>query len=174
MLLSITANAQFLETLTQDLYIGIGFDPKMAIEGPGYSYDGKSSTFNYEVRLGWEQDLNDIVGSGIRIEVSYEDHHEINYYKITLPRIDYKLNDFILRNLDGYAGIEISTIHRKTNSYVRNEKSFSFGVNFELQYHIADRYAIGVGTNWFLAEHALIVEDKITRYDTMVSLYYKF
>lgn len=175
LLIGINAHSQIFSKIWNELketgfYVGFGFDPKMAYEGPGYSYTDKEHTFHWSAEVGFDQEH-------LRFSMIYEEHHEIDYAKWTYIKVDYKLQDFIFENLDAYAGLETSMIYRSGNIgwyWVDVEESNSFGVNVELKYNITERFSVGASYSVFTAEHALIEDDKFVRDEGMIIVYYKF
>lgn len=164
-------------------FFGISVDPKMLKEGPGYSYEGIDSSLDIEISFGFEREFDDY-GNGIRIAAKYQNHDAIKYQKITLVSADYMIHDIVFEGLHGFAGMEIGTIHRShpdahysnPYNYRRRTTAFTYGLNFELQYQppFLESTSVGLGSNWFRAENELIIHGKEMRFETFVSMYYRF
>lgn len=184
--MSLFAQSNFETAFLNNFYVGFGFDPRMAIEGPNYSYTDKESTLHWHLEAGWDFDFND--DYGLRIGVGYSEHHEINYKKITIPKVDFIVRDlFGIDGVDQYTGIELSTIYRtgipyKVNGgvgetgrvYYHNPDSYSAGVNIEYKYNFTDKFSIGAKYSYFIAEGVLIKEGKFMRDEGTITAYYKF
>jgi hypothetical protein len=173
------SNAQFFKDFFDKLYVGFGVDPKMVLEGPGHNYTDKNSTFDYEVYFGFEDDIDEY--NGFRFTMAYQSHHEINFDKWTVPKIDWKLRNHLLwmevEGFNQYAGVEFSIIYRGGDVgwyWVDVEKSLSVGANFELAYNITEQFSVGASWNSFLSEKELIQDDKYLRHEGRINVYYKF
>lgn len=167
LLITIGSTAQ----VEHNWYVGIGIDPSMAINGPGYSYSEQSS-LNIELRGGIEF-------NHYRFGLAYETHKVIGYRKFTWLQVDYILRDFPLKNFNSYAGLEGSIIKRNEKLFPERYHSktawLNPGANVELQYNIPKTYiSVGAGLNLFRAESTLIRDGKQFRYDGMISIYWKF
>tara|TARA_R110000772_G_scaffold153261_1_gene264228 strand:+ start:1231 stop:1794 length:564 start_codon:yes stop_codon:yes gene_type:complete len=151
-------------------FLGYSQDLKMAIDGPGHSYDIDHSN-NYEISAGINVDLSEIYG--LRIATAYEGHPAIGYQKWTLVKTDFVFkNSLLFWKLDNFnqlAGLEISTIYRADQLHYNTEDSVSAGLNLALQYDFK-LFILEAGFNYFAAEAALIRDNKKMRYDVMISI----
>lgn len=186
------------------LFVAASIDPSMIAWGPGHSYnDGDleylpggpkfgeinpypdiSSSLDIEFSIGLDIEFYD--DQGIRIRTAWQTHPAIGYDKLTFPAVDYMLKNhlgiWLFENFNSYAGAEFGVIYRyhpdatydQPNNYLKTVKSFSVGLNVELEYNFTDHIAIGVGSNWFVAEYDLKKDDKHFRFETHGALRYKF
>lgn len=159
-------------------YLKGGFDYKMANEGPHKGNDNFSdSSLDFEIQIGVEAPIENIP---LRFGTAYQRHNEINYAKWTLLMVDYMLSDFPFKNINCYAGAEISTIYRWFDSvdysdpynYLHAQKTpMRFGVNAEIQWMPFDNLGISSHINLFEKEHDRW--SKEPRWEVMVGLVFK-
>ena len=150
----------------------ISVDPMMVIQGPHKGDDRFAEhSLDIEIQAGVEVDKS------IRISMMYQIHNEINYSKWTLLAVDYILDDFPLKNINCYAGVEISTIYRwfdninptDPNNYLKKEATIMrFGLNAEIQWMPFDNIGVSSNINYFTSEHELSQYGDKTRWEVFV------
>ena len=156
----------------------VSIDPMMAIQGPHKGDDRFAEhSLDVEVQAGVEVDKS------LRISMMYQIHNEINYSKWTLLAVDYMLDDFPLKNINCYAGAEISTIYRwfdnttptDPNNYLEMEATrMRYGLNAEIQWMPFKHFGVSSNINYFMSEQELRQYDDNSRWEVFVGFVYKF
>lgn len=154
-------------TTAQELSIGLGIDPKMALVGP---YKDKpndiGATLDIELSfaLNWEK---------WRLQTAYKIHPAIGFSKWTYFELDYKLNNVILKNFTWYLGAELSSIRRHSDdasfdqpdNYIKNEtQGFQPGVSTQLEWRMVDgRFGLFIEFSAYQAERKLYKYKKLRK-----------
>jgi len=171
--IGITAQAQFSP------FGKISIDPMMAYQGPHKGDDRFAEhSLDIEIQAGVEV----YAKIPVRISMAYQRHNEINYAKWTLLLVDYMLIDFPFKNINCYAGAEVSTIYRwfdaidytNPNNYLKTEHSpMRYGLNAEIQWMPLKNVGVSSHINYFQSEHELSQYDDKSRWEVMVGIVFK-
>lgn len=123
-----------------------GFDPTMAVQGAHPERDNPKKGLDFIVGFGFEWE-------NFRVTNQFQSFQEIGFYKWTYLKPDFKHE--ILKNLVGFAGLEMSAIKRTHDQALhKNNPQNVFGANLELQYKLND-FALSIQANIHQAEEDL-------------------
>ncbi len=154
----------------QTLFIKKSIDPKMALQGPGHSYELESS-YNPEFMIGVEKEK-------IRFGVGTEYHNAIGYTKMfgeVAKRVTAGRFDF-------YGGVELGVIWRRFEKPLVNYPnviskstiaSGTFGINGEVQFKVIEGLHLSVSSRVFKTEGGLSEKKEWLRYHGMVGVVVK-
>lgn len=154
----------------QEFYFKHTIDWKMAMEGPGHTYDVDSS-WNPEFVFGIEGKKN-------RVGLGYESHKAIEYSKMFI-QWDKKKN---VGRFSFYAGLEAGFIKRVYDVPLTNfegmvvtetHNSMTIGVNFETQIRVTDGVYLTANINTFTTEGGRSTKTEFLRWDVMAGVVFK-
>lgn len=154
----------------QEFYFKHTIDWKMAMEGPGHTYEVDSS-WNPEFVFGLELERN-------RIAIGYESHKAIEYSKMFI-QYDKKIK---LGRFSFFGGLEAGYIKRvydvpltNFNGLIVNEtqRSMTIGANFETQLKITEGISLTANINTFTTEGGRSTKTEFLRWDVMAGIVFK-
>tara|TARA_R100000951_G_scaffold37874_1_gene32241 strand:+ start:6697 stop:7251 length:555 start_codon:yes stop_codon:yes gene_type:complete len=154
----------------QEFFVGYKADLKMALDGPGHSYD-QTSSHNFEVFTGFEFKKS-------RVLISFEDHDAIDYSKWFLE-YSKKVSS---GRFNFFAGVEVGGIWRSYDYELTNfnktvevsEHSFTVGVVLETQVEVTPNVYLTAAFNTFTTEGGIYSTiHQFLRYDVMCGVTFK-
>lgn len=162
-------------TQAQGVFIGVSFDPKMALVGAHPDDDRyKDNSLDIEARLGFSFENS-------RVWMGYEKFEDIKYQKWTFIAYDHSI--VRVNRFDFLMGGEIGSIYRKRNTvysdaalYRSNDANLSAGINGTVLFSISDSFKLEANYNVFTAEKYdnLGNEMKPIRHQGMIGINFLF